>query len=235
MMDLSLSSISAGAMTAAVSMGSTLQHMGASATAAAQSLPATAAVSLPNVAAAPAVQAMGQGMAANAAATAANLQQVLPANAHAAAASTARLATDIAMVEKPTRVIATATNTPTLVRVAGFLSKALPVVTIGVSTLSGAKVAAEHGPQGLLTRKEGRGAVLGAVGGALLLVPLPVTQLAAAGVLAATAVNHFGGMDGLNDGVVAGRRVVPIAAAPAAAPTAAAGAPTPAAAAPRTV
>lgn len=219
-MDLSLTSISTAAMTAAVSMGSTLQHVGASATAAAQALPAAAAASLPSVAAAPGVQALGQGVAANAAAvgqgvaanaaaTAATLQQAMPANAHAAAASTARLATDLSMVEKPTKAIAAATRTPTLVRVAGFLSKALPVVTIGVSTLSGARVVADHGPQGLLTRKEGRGAVLGAVGGALLLVPLPATQLAAAGILAATAVNHFGGMDGLDDGVVAGRRVVP--------------------------
>lgn len=187
-MDLSLSSISTGAMTAAVSMGSTLQQVGANATAAAQALPAAAAASLPN---------------------AATLQQALPANAHAAAASTARLATDLSMVEKPTKAIAAATRTPTLLRVAGFLSKALPVVTIGVSALSGARVVADHGPQGLLTRREGRGAVLGAVGGALLLVPLPVTQLAAAGVLAATAVNHFGGMDGLDDGVIAGRRVTP--------------------------
>jgi hypothetical protein len=118
---------------------------------------------------------------------------------NAGAASTAKLASDLSYVEKPAKAMATAIpKSSMLMRTAGFLSKALPVVTIGASTFSGARIVNDQGAQALVTTKEGRGAVLGAVGGALLLVPHPATQLAAAGVLGAVAVNQFGGMDRLD-------------------------------------
>lgn len=128
------------------------------------------------------------------------LPQAMPQAVSAGAAGTAQLATDLAVVEKPARAIAnTAPKLPFLVRTASFLSKALPVVAITASGLSGAKIVNDKGAGALLTTKDGRGAVLGAVGGVLLLMPHPATQLAAAGVLGATAVNHFGGMDRLDD------------------------------------
>ena len=86
-----------------------------------------------------------------------------------------------------------------LLRTAGLLSRTLPLVAIGASTLAGAKIVSDRGAQALLTTKDGRGAMLGAMGGALLLVPTPVTQLAAAGVLGAVAVNQFGGMSRLDE------------------------------------
>lgn len=191
-MSINWSSISAGAMTAGVSLGHAVQSLGA---AAATTLPAMTA---------PAVDAISTSAetaartlpAASAQAMTVSAQAV---NSGAAATATSKLATDIAVVEKPAKAIAAAApNASVVSRAIGFLSKALPVVTIGASALAGAQIVQQHGAQGLVTRKEGRGAVLGAIGGGLLLVPHPVTQLAAAGVLGATAVNHFGGMDRLN-------------------------------------
>lgn len=198
-MNLSLSSISAGAMTAAVTLGSTLQTVGASAAATMQTLPTVAAGGM---------QAMGQG-AATAAAT---LPQALPAGVHAGAASSAQLSTNLALVEKPTRAIAAAVpRASLLVRTAGFLSKALPIVSISTGALLGARIVSDQGARALLTTKDGRGAVLGTVGGALLLVPVPGAQLAAAGVLGAVAVNQFGGMDGLDHARLGATRVKPAA------------------------
>ncbi len=159
-MSISWSSISAGAMTAAVSLGTTFQQVGASASAAASTLPTTA------------FNVVDTG-----------------------AASTAKLASDMSLIEKPAKAMAAAVpKSSLLLRTAGFLSKALPIVTIGASALSGARIVNDDGAQALVTSRDGRGAVLGAVGGALLLVPHPATQLAAAGVLGAVAVNQFGGM-----------------------------------------
>jgi hypothetical protein len=195
---VNLSSISAGAMTAAVSIGSSLQAIGAGATAAAQTaLPAA----LPAMGGG-SVQALGSGVVAatsQAATAAAAIPQALPGSVHAGAATTAQLARDLAVVEKPTRAMAAAMpKAGVLVRTAGFLSRALPIVTIGAGALAGARIVEDHGAAALITHKQGRGAVLSTLGGALLLVPTPATQLAAAGVLAAVAVNQFGGMDRLD-------------------------------------
>lgn len=198
-MSISLSSIAAGTMTAAVSLGSSLQAIGAGAAAAAQTLPTVTAGG---------VQAMGQAVTTT-------LPQALPGSVGAGAAATSRLATDLSLVEKPTKAIATAMpKAGVLVRTAGFLSKALPIVAIGAGALSGARIVSDEGAQALVTTKDGRGAVLSTVGGALLLVPTPATQLAAAGMLAAVAVNQFGGMDGLDRARVGAARVQPRDAAP---------------------
>lgn len=179
-MSLSLSNISAGAMTAAVTLGSTLQSVGASAAATMQSLPQV-------------------------------IPQALPATVHAGATGSAQLATNLALVERPTKLIAAAVpRASLLVRTAGFLSKALPIVSIGAGALMGARIVNDKGAAALVTTKDGRGAVLSTVGGALLLAPVPGAQLAAAGVLAAVAVNQFGGMDGLDNAKIgAGRTSSP--------------------------
>jgi hypothetical protein len=214
-MQLSLSSISAGAMTAAVSLGSFVQSVGASAALAAQTLPSVAAGGL---------QAMGQGAAtaaaqvgtvtttaaAQATTAVASIPQALPGAVNAGAATTAKLASDLALVEKPAKAIATAVpKASLLMRTAGFLSKALPIVTIGAGTLAGARIVNDQGVQALVTTKDGRGAMLGTIGGALLLVPHPASQLAAAGMLGAVAVNQFGGMDRLDSVRLAASNVQP--------------------------
>ena len=193
-MSISWSSVSAGAMTAAVSLGTTLQQLGASATAAAQTVTAGGLQAMSQGAATAANQAT---VAATTAAT--NAAATLPQAVNTAAATTAKLGSDLSLVEKPAKAMATAIpKSSLLLRTAGFLSKALPIVTIGASALSGARIVNDGGAQALVTTKDGRGAVLGAVGGALLLVPHPATQLAAAGVLGAVAVNQFGGMHRLD-------------------------------------
>lgn len=119
----------------------------------------------------------------------------LPSTVHAGAATTAHLAQNLALVEKPVKAAAAGVQRSTaLLKFAAGLSKVLPVVTITASTLNGARIVDKSGNDALLRTKEGRGAVLGAVGGALLLVPTPVTQVAAAGVLATLAANEFGAM-----------------------------------------
>ena len=178
-------------MTAAVSIGSTLQSVGSGAAAAAHTLPAVTAGGL---------QAIGHSATTAASTAASTLPQALPAAVGAGAASTQQLATNLAFVEKPARAMAAAVpRSSLLLRTAGLLSRTLPLVAIGASTLAGAKIVSDRGAQALLTTKDGRGAMLGAMGGALLLVPTPVTQLAAAGVLGAVAVNQFGGMSRLDE------------------------------------
>jgi hypothetical protein len=189
-MGISMSSISQGAMTAAVTVGSALQSFG-------HGVAAVASTTAANV-------------ATSATATTANLVATVPATMPTAVAGgavgTAQLADSMALVEKPARAVATAIPKSTwLTRTAGFLSKALPIVTIGAGALAGARIVDDKGAQALLTTKDGRGAVLSTVGGALLLVPTPVTQLAAAGVLAGVAVNQFGGLDRLDDAKVGAR------------------------------
>jgi hypothetical protein len=186
-------------MTAAVSLGSSLQSMGAAAT------QVTAG----------GLQAVTHQAATVASTAAANAATTLPATPGAASIATSQMADSVAVIEKPAKALATAAPRASfLVRTAGFLSKALPIVTIGASALAGAQIDNDKGVQALLTTKDGRGAVLGAVGGGLLLVPTPVTQLAAAGVLGAVAVNHFGGMDRLDTVHVPGTKPAP-AQAPA--------------------
>lgn len=174
-MHLSLQSISAAAMTAAVSLGSTFDALGTSA----------------STVVAGGAQSLAQG--AN------TVAATLPTTVQAGAASTAHLAADLGVIKDPALAMSRAVPRATpLVRVAGFLGKALPVLTIGTSALVGARIVADEGPGALVTSKQGRGAALGAVGGTLLLIPTPATQLAAAGVLGAVAANQFGGLDGLD-------------------------------------
>lgn len=170
-------------MTAAVSLGSSVQSMGV---AAAQALPAVTAGGL---------HAAGTSAASVASTAVANLPAAIPT----AAAGSAQLAADMSVVEKPAKAIAAAVpRASMLVRTTGFLVKALPIVTISASALAGWQIVNARGAQALVTTKEGRGAVLGAAGGAMMLVPHPAGQLAAAGMLGAVAVNHFGGMNRLD-------------------------------------
>ncbi|MCW2927613.1 MAG: hypothetical protein JWM86_1581 [Thermoleophilia bacterium] len=181
-MQLSWSSISAGATAAAVSLGSSVQALGATAAASVHALPTVVGGG---------VQAMSQGATAAASALPASMPQAVQAGA----TGSAQLASDLAVVEKPAKAIAAGLPRSTvLLRTASFLSKALPLVAIGASTLSGARIVHDQGPDALLNTKQGRGAVLGAMGGVLLLVPHPAGQLAAAGVLGVTAANHFDGL-----------------------------------------
>lgn len=164
-----MSAIAQGAMTAAVSLGSSVHTAGSSALHVATSIP-----------------------------------QALPSSVHVGAATSAHLAEGLAAVEKPTRAVAKAIpRSSLLTRTAGFLSRALPVVTIGAGLLAGARLVDQQGPEALVRSKDGRGAVLSTVGGALLLVPHPATQLAAAGMLAGVAINQVGGLDRLDDARVA--------------------------------
>ncbi len=207
-MNISMSSISAGAMAAAVSLGSSLQALGAGAASAAQALPSVTAGGL---------QAMGQNVAlatsnasAQAGAVAASIPQALPGSVQVGATASSELARNIALVEKPTKAVASAVPKASfLTRTASFLSKALPLVTIGAGAFSGAKIVTEDGAQALLTTRDGRNAVMSTLGGALLLVPHPAGQLAAAGMLAGVAVNQFGGMDSLDDVKVGARAAQP--------------------------
>ncbi len=175
-MDFSLSTISHGAMAAATAVGGALDGVAS----AAETTAATAG---------------------NATATlASSIPQNVPTAVAGGASGSAHLAQGLALAEKPARAVANAIPKASwLGRAAGFLSKALPIVTIGAGAMAGAKLVSEQGAQALITTKDGRGAVLSVVGGALLLVPTPVTQLGAAAALAGVAVNQFGGFDRLND------------------------------------
>jgi hypothetical protein len=205
-MHVSWSSISAGAMTAAVSLGSSVQALGAGAAAAASTLPTVTAGGM-------------QALSHTATAAASTLPVALPQAVNAGAVSTAQLADNLGVIEKPAKAIANGIpKSSVLLRTAAFLSKALPVVTIGASALAGGAIVNDQGTQALLTTKDGRGAVLGALGGSLLLVPVPGAQLAAAGVLGLTAVNHFGGLDRLDTAHVPGSRPSPPSPSPAPAP-----------------
>lgn len=185
-------------MATAVSLGAQLQAVGAGAAAAAHSLPSVAAGGM-------------QAVTTTASTAAASLPGALPASlpqaVNAGAAGTAQLANDLALVEKPAKAVAAGVPRSSLVlRAAGFLSKALPLVTIGASSLAGAQIVSRDGADALVGTKDGRGAVLGAAGGVLLLIPHPASQLAAAGMLGAVAANHFGGMERIDRGPAAAAR-----------------------------
>ncbi|MCW2962093.1 MAG: hypothetical protein JWM90_2480 [Thermoleophilia bacterium] len=158
-------------MAAAVSVGSAAQALGASALHAAQAVPAMVP------------QVVGGGA------------QVVTAGAQ----GTAQLASNLALVEKPIKAVAAGVQRSSLLLgTANFLSKALPIVTIGAGAFAGASIVQSQGADALITSKQGRGAVLGTVGGVLLLVPTPATQLAAAGVLGAVAANQFDAFERLD-------------------------------------
>lgn len=166
-------------MTAAVSLGSTLQTVGSGAASVAAS-----AMPVANVAA-----AMPQSLAAG-------------------AAGTTQLAQHIALVEKPVAAAAQGVrSTSAVTHVARFLGKALPITTIAASAMSGAQIVDRHGFDALVETKKGRGAVLGAVGGSLLLMPFPPAKLAAAGVLGLVAANQLDGLHALDRSQITGRPV----------------------------
>lgn len=122
----------------------------------------------------------------------------MPATIHAGAAQASQFATGVGLVEKPARAMAQAVPLSGVQKVAKFLGKALPIVVIGASAVAGASVVEDRGAIGLVATKKGRGAVLGAVGGSLLLVPTPATQLGAAVLLGASAANEFGAFNRLD-------------------------------------
>jgi hypothetical protein len=123
-----------------------------------------------------------------------------PAIIDSSLAATQEASRAINLVDDPLKAAATAAGArvSSMQRVAGFLGKALPTATVVLNTLNGARIVDEHGPGGLLHTKQGRGAVLGATGGGLMLVPMPATQLGAAGLLAAAAANEIGALHRLD-------------------------------------
>lgn len=111
------------------------------------------------------------------------------------ASYSAMAARDLQLLRAPIDAAARgATRVSALQRVSSGLGKTLPWVAIGAGAIGGADMIAKSGVQSLITTKSGRAAVLGVVGGTLLLVPTPATQLGAAGVLALSAANEFGAL-----------------------------------------
>jgi hypothetical protein len=171
-MNLLFHDISIGAMTAATAFGSAASAVGGGAVGAV----ATAATTMGTVA-----------------------SQVGASVAHVGVVASATSQMQHDLVQQPVAAAAKGIGRSSLLaRTASVLSKTLPWVAIGASTLSAASVVQQHGAEALFTSRQGRAAVLGAVGGALLLVPTPFTQIAAAATLGALAVNEFGGMDGID-------------------------------------
>lgn len=84
------------------------------------------------------------------------------------------------------------THVSPLVTAARWLSRGLGVVIVGASAIQGAKIVSDSGYSALIHSRQGRAAVLGALGGSLMLIPTPATQLGGAGVLALSAANEFG-------------------------------------------
>ena len=75
---------------------------------------------------------------------------------------------------------------------ARFLSRTVAVVVVGASALQGAQILHSQGSEALYRTRAGRGAVLGTLGGSLMLMPFPPAQLGAAAVLAFSAANELG-------------------------------------------
>lgn len=142
-----------------------------------------------------------------AAATAASALPSAPAVVNAGVANAGHVATSLAMVEKPVRGLAAGIGSSGfLARTAAVLGKALPIAAIGTSAFTGAKLVQDFGPSTLLETKKGRGAVLGAVGGGLILVPAPPAQLLAAGVFGTAMANELGAFATLDEPLPPKRR-----------------------------
>lgn len=75
---------------------------------------------------------------------------------------------------------------------AGIAGKALPAIAATVGVVDVATTLDDFGPSGLLHTHRGRGGVLSALGGALILVPHPAAKLAGAGAMAAALANDLG-------------------------------------------
>ncbi len=104
---------------------------------------------------------------------------------------TIRASNALNAVDDPIKAVAQGTRSSRLMKFAGFLGKALPAIVVGVNTFRGATLVERQGPKALINTKEGRGATLGALGGALMLVPTPPTLIGAAGLLSLSAANEF--------------------------------------------
>lgn len=98
----------------------------------------------------------------------------------------------VSLAERPIALAARGTRVGFLTRAAGALGRVMPFVAIGASALSAAQVVRGGGYEALLTTREGRSATLGALGGAMLLAPIPPMQLGAALVFAVSAANELG-------------------------------------------
>lgn len=100
----------------------------------------------------------------------------------------------LGLVNQPLSAAARGVKFTPLQATARFLSKALPIVTIGAGALVGAQILDQRGGGALLHSRDGRAAALGVVGGTMLLIPTPVTEVAAAGVLTLSVANELGGL-----------------------------------------
>lgn len=137
-------------------------------------------------------QVVGAAVSAAGAAAVPHVSAVAPHVVTATMTGVPDAAKGLALVEKPVSVAAKSAQISPLMRFASGLSKVLPWVTIGASAAVGAQSIKTGGTESLVNTKDGRGAVLGVLGGALLLIPTPVTQIGAAAALAGAAANQFG-------------------------------------------
>lgn len=111
----------------------------------------------------------------------------------AGASVTNTAATGLGAVSRPVSAAAAGMRTVSPLHTAAkFLGRTLSIVVLGAGVIKGAQIVKDQGAGALIHSKDGRGAVLGALGGGLLLIPTPVTQLGGAGVLTLSAVNEFG-------------------------------------------
>lgn len=75
---------------------------------------------------------------------------------------------------------------------ARFLSRTVAIVVVGASAMQGAQILQSQGTEAMYRTQAGRGAVLGTIGGVLMLTPYPPAQLGAAAILALSAANELG-------------------------------------------
>ena len=105
---------------------------------------------------------------------------------------------DLALVDAPLAAAAHVVGPGRARAIVTGAGKALSGVLVLTSTVRGARIVQRHGPQGLLRMQAGRGAVLEAIGGSLLLVPTPPTQMAGVATLSLSAANSLGMFNRLN-------------------------------------
>ena len=105
---------------------------------------------------------------------------------------------NLALVQRPIAAASAGTGLAPLGTAARTLGRSVTALVVGVSVLRGAGIVANGGPAALVNTQEGRSALLGGVGGVLILCPTPATQLGGAGALALAAANEFGWLGGLN-------------------------------------
>jgi hypothetical protein len=144
-----------------------------------------------------------QSLGSNAASVATAAPQALTT----VAGGPAHMVQNLAVVEKPMSAVAKAARSSAVITGASrFLSKALPITAVVASSVRGAQIVQRQGVDALVNTQAGREASIGALGGALFLVPAAPVQLAAAGVLGVGAANHFGAFEFLDEPPEAVRR-----------------------------